>query len=390
MATLAIPSLAAGTYNLWAAPWDTRQLGTQIGPNTFTVGSSPTTTTAPPSTTTTVAPTTTTTVPAPTTTTTVPPTTTTTTTVPPLDPPTQVHATKGYESATITWTPPSGQFTRYKIEFSGECPSCGGTEPPVGARETTVTGLTNGSSYAFIVAAFHDGRSQVARSEVSNPVIPGPPKYAALGDSYSSGEGAHGDDPPCNQSSEAYGPVYANELAPDPKPAFVFLACTGEQIDGLVEDQIPFTPYDADLVTLTIGGNDVGFRDVIIYCLAAPNCEEHYPDKQQEIRDLLPRLIDTYNRVLDQAAAARVVVLTYPTIFSDTDDFECGVYISLDGGERRWLRARNADLRDVIVDAVNSVRNQRQDGQRLEVLDELSAFEGHDIAPVILPPTRPW
>ncbi len=83
VAGLAIPNLAPGTYNLWAMPWDTRQTGPQIGPNTFTVGSPTTTTTAAPTTTTTVAPntttvpsTTTTTVPA--TTTTVGPTTTTT------------------------------------------------------------------------------------------------------------------------------------------------------------------------------------------------------------------------------------------------------------------------------------------------------------------------
>jgi hypothetical protein len=41
MATLAIPNLAPGTYNLWAMPWDTRQTGPQIGPNTFTVATPP-------------------------------------------------------------------------------------------------------------------------------------------------------------------------------------------------------------------------------------------------------------------------------------------------------------------------------------------------------------
>ncbi len=100
VASLAIPNLAAGTYNLWAMPWDTRQTGPQIGPNTFTVGSpttttmAPTTTTVPPttttstSTTTTVAPTTTTTVLA--TTTTVGPTTTTTVPGPAPEAPTEL------------------------------------------------------------------------------------------------------------------------------------------------------------------------------------------------------------------------------------------------------------------------------------------------------------
>ncbi|MGH9222546.1 MAG: DNRLRE domain-containing protein [Acidimicrobiales bacterium] len=41
VATLAVPNLAPGTYNLWAMPWDTRQTGPQIGPNTFTVDNTP-------------------------------------------------------------------------------------------------------------------------------------------------------------------------------------------------------------------------------------------------------------------------------------------------------------------------------------------------------------
>lgn len=158
VATLAIPSLAAGTYNLWAMPWDTRQTGPQIGPNTFTVGTPTTTTTVAPTTTTvvptttTAAPTTTTTV-APTTTTTAPPTTTTT--VAPSTPgaPRNVDAQPGNGEATVTWTAPStGQVTHYMVTASS-----GGYRAAVDgdSRSAVVPGLATGTPYSFTVVAWN-------------------------------------------------------------------------------------------------------------------------------------------------------------------------------------------------------------------------------------------
>lgn len=156
-ATFRVPPLGPGTYRVYAMAYD-GLFSSQVGPNTFTVVAPPTSTTVAPTTTTTVAPTTTTTVaPAP--------TTTTTTTVPPLDPPTDVRATKGFESATITWTRPRSIVTRYKIEFGAECPTCSGTTPTASATSTTITGLTNGSAYAFVVAAFNDTLGQEAAAK---------------------------------------------------------------------------------------------------------------------------------------------------------------------------------------------------------------------------------
>jgi len=395
VAAKAIPTLGPGTYNLWAMASDGRQNGAVVGPNTFTVVGPTTTTTAPPtttttsttttqppSTTTTVPPTTTTTQP-PSTTTTVPPTTTTTT-VPPLDLPTLVKAKKGVGSATVTWEPPTGTVTRYAIEVSGGCPSCGGLMPPADARSTIVTGLIDGTSYAFVVVAYNDPRSQVTRSIPSNAVIPGPPDYIALGDSYSAGEGTYDEEVPCNRSPHAYGPVYATELAPDPKPDVHFFACTGERIQGLLDSQVPLiSSYEADLVTVTIGGNDAGFAEIIRHCvdpLPLPtHCDQDYPNGQRDIEALSGRLADVYNAILDRAPDATVVVLTYPQIFAaGPAPLDCPIYRDADENERTWIRARTADMDRVIRDTVDQVRLARNTN-RLTALSVLDSFVGHDM-----------
>ena len=91
--------------------------------------------------------------------------------------------------------------------------------------------------------------------------------YAALGDSYSSGEG----NPPftggaCDRSEQAY-PVLFQKRLPY---TFYFEACSGATVSQLPE-QADLVPEAArgtvKLVTLTIGGNDLHFADVIEQCV---------------------------------------------------------------------------------------------------------------------------
>jgi endonuclease/exonuclease/phosphatase family metal-dependent hydrolase len=196
VATLAIPNLAPGTYNLWAMPWDTRQTGPQIGPNTFTVGSPPTTTTVPPTTTTvppttTTVPPTTTTVPpttttVPPTTTTVPPPTTTTTTVPaPRVPsaPTGVVTSdplvrNGVGELTVSWIPPEdlrgSELIGYTILTDRDCTCTGIHVTDVSATSSRVTGLTLGVPYVFSMRA-SSSNGPGDTSEATAPMTVDPP-----------------------------------------------------------------------------------------------------------------------------------------------------------------------------------------------------------------------
>ena len=92
-----------------------------------------------------------------------------TTTVP--GSPTNVVATAGDSSATVTWTAPANNggspITGYKITYSGNS----GIPINITSTTATVTGLTNGASYTFIVAATN-AIGTGSFSSNSNTIIP--------------------------------------------------------------------------------------------------------------------------------------------------------------------------------------------------------------------------
>ncbi len=93
---------------------------------------------------------------------------------PPPGQPTNVTATAGYASAAVSWTAPAtGQVTKYTVTpyVAGvaQTPTVITGDPaPTG---TTVTGLTNGTTYAFTVTASNPAGSGPV-SAASNPVTP--------------------------------------------------------------------------------------------------------------------------------------------------------------------------------------------------------------------------
>ena len=101
--------------------------------------------------------------------------------------------------------------------------------------------------------------------------------YVALGDSYSSGEGSGtydvtGIGPNCHDSSDSY-PYYVASATSYSTPNLV--ACSGAVTDDLwrhsetlptINSQFDSLAADTQLVTLTIGGNDIGFKDVANEC----------------------------------------------------------------------------------------------------------------------------
>jgi lysophospholipase L1-like esterase len=113
--------------------------------------------------------------------------------------------------------------------------------------------------------------------------------YVALGDSYAAGPGIANQEASsllCLRSDHDYPTLVAQAVSPT---AFTDVSCSGAITDDMTGSQLGAAPqFDAlnagdKLVTLTIGGNDAGFVDVVVTCLAlaltdpggAP-CENHY------------------------------------------------------------------------------------------------------------------
>ncbi|MEV4558664.1 SGNH/GDSL hydrolase family protein [Kitasatospora sp. NPDC049285] len=143
-------------------------------------------------------------------------------------------------------------------------------------------------------------------------------RYAALGDSYSSGVGAGSytsESGSCKRSTNSYPYLWKNAHAPS---AFSFVACSGAKTDDVLANQLGVLDSSTTLVSLTIGGNDAGFASTMqtcvldsdSACLSAVNAAKSYAT------NTLPgKLTNVYNQIHAKAPNAHVVVLGYPHLY---------------------------------------------------------------------------
>ncbi|MDI6101637.1 SGNH/GDSL hydrolase family protein [Actinoplanes sp. NEAU-A12] len=190
--------------------------------------------------------------------------------------------------------------------------------------------------------------------------------YVALGDSYSSGVGAPGQTGLCLRSNNSYAAQWAARNNP---ASFQFLACGGATTDDVRDDQVPAIRAGADLVSITIGGNDAGFAPTIVTCLTSSDsaCTTKVNQGKAYVADTLPGKLDaTYAAIRAKTPGARVVVLSYPLIF-DTSSLICEMSIT----KRRALNSGAQAL-----DAMIKQRAEAAGFVYSEVRDE---FTGHGV-----------
>ena len=179
------------------------------------------------------------------------------------------------------------------------------------------------------------------------------PVYVALGDSYSSGEGAckpltitgcdyrsgtNTTSDQCHRSHNAYGVRVAAKLAHGWR--FVFAACSGATTASLTTTGQYGEPAQlaalavpsgevVRLVTLTLGGNDAGFSEAVGTCVTAhelvgSSCHGKV-SWQIPTATLRARLTAAYAAIHAAAPFAKVVVLGYPRLFSAKPVVACDV-----------------------------------------------------------------
>lgn len=178
---------------------------------------------------------------------------------------------------------------------------------------------------------------------------PHPPRYVALGDSYSSGVGAgsylagSGD---CDRSSKAYPRLWAGA---HPRAAYVFVACSGATTSDVTHDQLSALTRATTLVSITVGGNDVGFAQVMRDCIlhSTSTCVREVGAAEQQARTVLPaRLAAVYTAIRAASPAAEVVVLGYPRFY----DLHRWLCLGLSGTDRSKIN-EGADVLDGVIAA---------------------------------------
>ncbi|MDR6978757.1 lysophospholipase L1-like esterase [Streptomyces sp. 3330] len=145
-----------------------------------------------------------------------------------------------------------------------------------------------------------------------------PGGYVALGDSYSSGVGAGSyisSSGNCKRSTKAY--PYLWNAAHGPS-SFTFAACSGARTDEVLASQLGGLNSSTGLVSITVGGNDAGFADVMTTCVTGSDstCLSRINTARAYVDSTLPGRLDTvYSSIRAKAPNARVVVIGYPRFY---------------------------------------------------------------------------
>ena len=231
-------------------------------------------------------------------------------------------------------------------------------------------------------------------------------RYVAMGDSYSSGEGAWDYEPGtdfddrddlwpfdddeeahnrCHRSADAYARILgsSNDFAGGSD----FVACSGSVIADLdnpnhketgEKPQTDALGDDVSLVTLTLGGNDLGFADVVQDCIIngesglpfPASCQDKHNQRiAQRLPELRRELLAAYQEIHRKAPNARIVVVGYPQLFPDNPSDNYGNLLFAQ--DQRWMNQKAAELNAMLASVANEAG--------AEFVDPTDAFRGHGI-----------
>jgi lysophospholipase L1-like esterase len=215
--------------------------------------------------------------------------------------------------------------------------------------------------------------------------------YLALGDSYISGEGAFkylpgtdtGDNQ-CHVSGVSYPLLIGGQLNYN---SFHSVACSGATSNDIIDtsetykgqaephnsrlildksstvpeilsgfqqgyiDQLDFVQqYQPKNVTISIGGNDIGFANRLQACLGIGTCYSSYEDRLEFVREVnqtFPDLVSTYLKIKDAGADdAQIYVIGYPQIAKA--DGDCALNVHMNESELEFVQ-QAIDYLDTVI-----------------------------------------
>jgi len=210
--------------------------------------------------------------------------------------------------------------------------------------------------------------------------------YVSLGDSYTSGPFIPRQvDANCARSDHNYPSLVAAE-----RRATVFkdVSCSGATTEemwkaqGTNGPQLNALQRDTDLVTVQIGGNDIGFSSIIGTCaqlssqdLAGNPCQRYYTSSGVDqlalnILDTAPKVDRVLRAVHARAPHARVLVVGYPDLLPDDGS---GCYPSVPFAAKDFPYLRDTGKRLNLMLRVVAGLN------RAEYVDTYGPTRGHDM-----------
>ncbi|HVY77980.1 MAG TPA: SGNH/GDSL hydrolase family protein [Solirubrobacterales bacterium] len=190
-------------------------------------------------------------------------------------------------------------------------------------------------------------------------------RYVSLGDSYVAGPFIPYPVPPlgCLKSNHNYPHLAAGRIGALKDPS-----CSGAETDDMtspqaVEPDGPNPPqFDSlsagtEVVSLTIGGNDIGFAEIARSCITlnpfSSPCRDRYTagGKDQiaeRIAATAPKVAAVLRGIHIRSPQARVYVLDYPAIFPEAGN-GCWPQMPISFRDAPYLRAKQQELNAMIA-----------------------------------------
>jgi alpha-tubulin suppressor-like RCC1 family protein/lysophospholipase L1-like esterase len=214
--------------------------------------------------------------------------------------------------------------------------------------------------------------------------------YVAMGDSFSSGEGVPPYTPDsvktCHRSQAAYSALLSQQFG---WHSSAFVACSGETSEQFLRTgrpkygegpEIDALDGKQDAVTLTIGGNDVGFGTILRSCIQTHvlsfglmECAHNrtFVDHWRQVMDSEePQLLEDYQQVLERAGGqASVMVADYPVLFESSNCPDVSTWFGPDDVD--WIRQLSTQLDSEVSQAA------REAG--VNYVEASSTFAGHGL-----------
>ncbi len=218
--------------------------------------------------------------------------------------------------------------------------------------------------------------SPASESPVTTALPPGL-DYVALGDSYTAGPlipTLTGMPTGCFRSTGNYPALVAQAIRP---ASFTDVSCGGAATPDLTRSQsvslngrnipqLQALAPDTDLVTLGIGGNDIGFIEIVNTCArlsktdpAGAACRSHYTSGGTDqlaarIAATAPKVAAGLRAVRDRAPNARVLLVGYPVLVPDSGP-GCFPDVPFTTGDIGYLRAVEQQLNAMLAEQAQAV-----------------------------------
>ncbi len=324
----------------------------------------------------------------------------------------------------------SKDFNRFKIFDLSTCEDVPSTiSGPVncqsrnlfGFMQNQVNGFSSVSNLRFIhddALSLYTGYNQGSGFNIAKYILSlgtgaiHQQDYLALGDSYISGEGAFQylentdtSDNQCHVSMLSYPLLSGRELSFN---SYRSVTCSGATTNDVVNtseeykgqakpfstkseidksgqisiilnnflqgyiDQLDFVKqYQPKNITISIGGNDIGFTARLRSCLNFGTCFSTYEDRLefvQEVNSAFPKLVDTYIKLKNNGSAdGRIYIIGYPQIAKAGGD--CALNVHMNDDELVFAQ--------YAIDYLDTVIKLASEKAGVFYVDTQDAFYGH-------------